>query len=131
VVVAAAVVAADILSFHFLFQLVFLFFFIASYLHPANFIRTPKKKCLHATSASYGRPSHVSSNYYIHVLILLRICPHTAIASTCPHTTIYTYMSSYHNLCVLILLCYLFTCPFPLSDHTRPPSSSSKGLARA
>ncbi len=63
---------------------------------------------------------YVSSYYYICVLILLYMCPHTAdvcwrlltyegvsgALQVCPHTTIY--VSSYCYICVLILLCM---CP--------------------
>ena len=50
---------------------------------------------------------YVSSYYYICVLILLYMCPHTTICVLilpymCPHTTIY--VSSYYYICVLILL---------------------------
>jgi hypothetical protein len=46
---------------------------------------------------------------YICVVILLYMCPHTAVSSycyMCPHTTIY--VSSYCYICVVILLCM---CP--------------------
>ena len=42
--VAAAVIVGNVLSFHVLFPLVFLLLFIASYVHPANFICTPTQK---------------------------------------------------------------------------------------
>jgi hypothetical protein len=62
---------------------------------------------------------YVSSYYYISVLILLSICPHTAI---CVLITIHVssyyyilvliplYVSSYYYTCVLILL---YMCPHP------------------
>jgi hypothetical protein len=63
----------------------------------------------------------LSSYYYICVLILLYMCPHTAIYVSsyyyicvlillymCPHTAIY--MSSYCYICVLILL-YMWAYP--------------------
>jgi hypothetical protein len=54
-----------------------------------------------------GTTIYVASYYYICVLILLCMCPHTTIYVSsyyymCPHTT--TYVSSYYNICVLILL---------------------------
>jgi hypothetical protein len=72
-------------------------------------------------SRTSGMCVHVSSYYYICVLILLYMCPHTTtmyvsscyyvcvliLLYMCPHTTIY--VSSYCCICVLILLLYM--CP--------------------
>ncbi len=61
----------------------------------------PSLRLTHAGAGSVGAG----------VLILLYMCPHTAIYVSsyfymCPHTTIY--VSSYFYMCVLILL---YTCP--------------------
>ena len=120
--VAASVVAADVLSFHFLFRLVFYSFMLHMYTRQTSYVHQ-KKKVLHATSASCGRPSHVSSNYTIYMssyyyvfvrmllsLVRVRILLYIHI---CPHTT--NEVSSY---------CYLFTCPLPLSSsplRSHPP----------
>ncbi len=70
----------------------------------------------------------MSSYYYICVLILLYMCPHTTVyvcvlilLYMCPHTAIY--VSSYSYICVLILLYMcphtnIYTCPHNMCPPT-------------
>ena len=122
-VVAAAVVAADVLSFHFLFRLVFLFFFTASYVHPANFIRTPKKKGFYMQPRPVMAVPHMcpqttiymSSYYYVFVRILLSLVRVRILLyiHICPHTTIY--VSSYCSAISSHVL-----SPSPITPAPRP-----------
>jgi hypothetical protein len=75
---------------------------------------------------------HVSSSYYICVLILLQMCPHTTICvlillHMCPHGTvcvlILLYVSSYYYICVLLL--YICVSPPPPRSSGIHVSSSS------
>ena len=122
--VAASVVAADILSFHFLFRLVFLLFFIASYVHPENFMCTPQKKnsfymqhrpVVAVPHTCRQTTIYMSSYYYVFVRILLSLVRVRILLyiHICPHTTIY--VSSYCSAISSHVL-----SPSPITPAPRP-----------